>query len=169
MRKPFGLGLGGLPQAPAPVKPPDLAALIAPAPRCYHPEPKRGVKQWLRTPKIATTQRRCARASTDCQASLKVGPRRRPHPEPRREAKPDGVGSAMSLGLRAGSEFVSAVIVGLGIGWVIDRGLGTNPAFLIVFFLVGVAAGVWNVIRLTSPKAAPIQPQFALVSPGLAG
>ena len=30
--------------------------------------------------------------------------------------------------------------------------LGTNPAFLIVFFFVGVAAGVWNVIRLTSPK-----------------
>jgi len=78
-----------------------------------------------------------------------------PAPEPRREAKPDGAGSAMSLGLRAGSEFVSSVIVGLGIGWVLDRGLGTNPAFLIVFFLIGVAAGVWNVIRLTSPKAAP--------------
>jgi hypothetical protein len=24
-----------------------------------------------------------------------------------------------------------------------------------VFFLIGVAAGVWNVIRLTSPKGAP--------------
>ena len=75
----------------------------------------------------------------------------------------------MSLGLRAGSEFVSAVIVGLGIGWVLDRALGTNPAFLIVFFLLGVAAGVWNVIRLTSPKAASFEPQFALVSHGLAG
>ncbi len=59
----------------------------------------------------------------------------------------------MSLGLRAGSEFVSAVIVGSGIGWVLDRALGTNPAFLIVFFMIGVAAGMWNVIRLTSPKA----------------
>jgi F0F1-type ATP synthase assembly protein I len=59
----------------------------------------------------------------------------------------------MSLGLRAGSEFVSAVIVGLGIGWALDRMLGTNPAFLIVFFMLGVAAAVWNVIRLTSPKA----------------
>ena len=75
-------------------------------------------------------------------------------PEPRPEPKRDGAGSAMSLGLRAGSEFVSAVLVGLGIGWVLDRALGTNPAFLIVFFLIGVAAGVWNVIRLTSPKAA---------------
>ena len=77
-----------------------------------------------------------------------------PAPEPKRETKPDGAGSAMSLGLRAGSEFVSAVIVGLGIGWVLDRALGTNPAFLIVFFMLGVAAAVWNVIRLTSPKAA---------------
>jgi F0F1-type ATP synthase assembly protein I len=29
--------------------------------------------------------------------------------------------------------------------------LGTKPAFLIVFFMLGVAAGVWNVIRVTSP------------------
>lgn len=79
-----------------------------------------------------------------------------PAPEPKREAKPDGVGSAMSLGLRAGSEFVSAVIVGLGIGWALDRALGTNPAFLIVFFMLGVAAAIWNVIRLTSPKQASL-------------
>jgi hypothetical protein len=58
----------------------------------------------------------------------------------------------MSLGLRAGSEFVSAVVVGAAIGWVLDRALGTKPAFIIVFFLIGVAAGVWNVIRVTSPK-----------------
>jgi ATP synthase protein I len=76
-------------------------------------------------------------------------------PEPKPEPKSDGSGSAMSLGLRAGSEFVSAVIIGLGIGWVLDRALGTNPAFLIVFFLTGVAAGIWNVIRLTSPKRSP--------------
>jgi ATP synthase protein I len=76
-----------------------------------------------------------------------------PTPGPMPETKPDGAGSAMSLGLRAGSEFVSAVIVGLGIGWVLDRALGTNPAFLIVFFMLGVVAAIWNVIRLTSPKA----------------
>jgi ATP synthase protein I len=77
--------------------------------------------------------------------------------EPTPTAKTDAraTGSAMSLGLRAGSEFVSAVIIGLGIGWVLDRALHTNPAFLIVFFLIGVAAGIWNVIRLTSPKRSP--------------
>ena len=60
--------------------------------------------------------------------------------------------SGMSLGMRAGSELVSAVVIGAGIGWAIDRLFGTNPAFLIVFFFLGVAAGVWNVIRATSPK-----------------
>ena len=80
-----------------------------------------------------------------------------PAPEPKPAPKSDAsaTGSAMSLGLRAGSEFVSAVIIGLGIGWVLDRALHTNPAFLIVFFLIGVAAGIWNVIRLTSPKRSP--------------
>jgi ATP synthase protein I len=78
-----------------------------------------------------------------------------PAPQLKPEPKSGASGSAMSLGLRAGSEFVSAVIIGLGIGWVLDRALGTNPAFLIVFFLIGVAAGIWNVIRLTSPKRPP--------------
>ena len=78
-----------------------------------------------------------------------------PAPQQKTEPKSSDSGSAMSLGLRAGSEFVSAVILGLGIGWVLDRALHTNPAFLIVFFLIGVAAGIWNVIRLTSPKRSP--------------
>jgi ATP synthase protein I len=79
-----------------------------------------------------------------------------PEPKPAPKTGASAAGSAMSLGLRAGSEFVSAVILGLGIGWVLDRALGTNPAFLIVFFLFGVAAAVWNVIRLTSPKGATL-------------
>ncbi len=72
-------------------------------------------------------------------------------PRPQDADAPKG-DSGMSLGMRAGSEFISAIIVGAGIGWALDRLLGTNPAFLIGFFFLGVAAGVWNVIRLTSPK-----------------
>jgi ATP synthase protein I len=60
-------------------------------------------------------------------------------------------GSAMGLGLRAASEFAAAIVVGGLIGWQLDKWLGTKPAFLIVFFMLGVAAGVWNVIRVTSP------------------
>jgi ATP synthase protein I len=60
----------------------------------------------------------------------------------------------MSMGLRAGSEFVAAIIVGGAFGWGLDWLLRTRPAFTILFFFLGVAAGVWNVIRATSPKAA---------------
>jgi ATP synthase protein I len=67
----------------------------------------------------------------------------------------DNFASGMSMGLRAGSEFVAAILVGGAIGWGLDWALRTKPAFTIVFFLLGVAAGVWNVIRATSPKRAP--------------
>lgn len=86
----------------------------------------------------------------------RAAPPPRPEPKSAPQASGSDAGSGMSLGLRAGSEFVSAVIVGLIIGWFLDRALGTNPAFLIVFFMIGVAAGVVNVIRLTSPKGAPL-------------
>jgi ATP synthase protein I len=69
---------------------------------------------------------------------------------------PDRGDSGMSLGMRAGSEFITAVVLGAAIGWGLDRLIGTNPAFLIAFFFLGVAAGVWNVIRLTSPKGGSL-------------
>jgi ATP synthase protein I len=49
--------------------------------------------------------------------------------------------------------WAAAIVVGGLIGWLLDRGLGTKPAFMIVFFMLGVAAGVWNVIRATSPAS----------------
>jgi ATP synthase protein I len=79
--------------------------------------------------------------------------KRRKEAPPRPDAADGGQssGSAMGLGLRAASEFAAAIVVGGLIGWQLDVWLGTKPAFLIVFFMLGVAAGVWNVIRVTSP------------------
>ncbi len=72
---------------------------------------------------------------------------------PRSEGSDSARGdSGMSLGMRAGAEFVSSVVIGAALGWGLDRLIGTRPFFLIAFFFLGVAAGVWNVIRLTSPK-----------------
>ena len=42
--------------------------------------------------------------------------------------------------------------VGVGIGWLLDRWLGTRPIFLGVFVLVGGAAGVLNVWRIFAPR-----------------
>jgi ATP synthase protein I len=53
----------------------------------------------------------------------------------------------LGLGLRIGIELVVAVAVATGIGWAIDRWLGTRPWGMIVLFFLGVAAGMLNVYR----------------------
>jgi len=53
----------------------------------------------------------------------------------------------MAYGLRMASELVGAVLVGGVIGYVLDQWLGTSPWLFLVFFLLGFAAGVLNVIR----------------------
>ena len=53
----------------------------------------------------------------------------------------------LGLGLRIGIELVVAVVVATGLGWAIDRWLGTRPWGMIVFFFLGVAAGMLNVYR----------------------
>lgn len=50
-------------------------------------------------------------------------------------------------GVHAGIEVFVAFAVGLGIGWGLDTWLGTMPLFLIVFVLLGAAAGVLNAYR----------------------
>jgi ATP synthase protein I len=55
--------------------------------------------------------------------------------------------SGYARGFRLSSEFVAGVLVGAGIGWLIDRALGISPWGLTVFLLLGFAAGVLNVMR----------------------
>lgn len=55
--------------------------------------------------------------------------------------------SGMARGFRLSTELVVGVLVGAGIGWLIDRWLGISPWGLILFLLLGFAAGVLNVMR----------------------
>jgi len=55
--------------------------------------------------------------------------------------------SAMARGFRLSSELIAGVLVGAVIGWGFDRLLSTSPWGLILFFLLGFAAGVINVMR----------------------
>lgn len=63
-------------------------------------------------------------------------------PEGERSDKP-GFGQALKLS----SEFIAGVVVGAGLGWLIDQAAGTSPWGLIVFLLLGFGAGVLNVMR----------------------
>jgi ATP synthase protein I len=53
----------------------------------------------------------------------------------------------MAYGMRMAAEMVGAVVVGGGIGWGLDWWLGTKPWLFLLFFLLGFAAGVLNVVR----------------------
>ncbi len=55
--------------------------------------------------------------------------------------------SGYARGFRLSSELVAGVVVGAGIGWLIDRWLGISPWGLMIFLLLGFAAGVLNVMR----------------------
>ncbi|RUY00818.1 AtpZ/AtpI family protein, partial [Mesorhizobium sp. M7A.F.Ca.CA.004.04.1.1] len=82
------------------------------------------------------------RRRRDLEASLAT---RRPG---RLEGKDDAkAGSVAGYGqaLKLSSEFIAGVVVGAGIGWIIDRLAGTSPWGLIVFLLLGFGAGVLNV------------------------
>ena len=55
--------------------------------------------------------------------------------------------SGYARGFRLSSELVGGVLVGAGLGWLIDRLLGISPWGFIVFLLLGFVAGVLNVMR----------------------
>jgi ATP synthase protein I len=67
----------------------------------------------------------------------------------RREAakKPHAPPAPLAIAFRFSSELVVALLLGGGIGWGLDWFFGTRPILLIVFFVLGAAAGIRNVVR----------------------
>ena len=61
-----------------------------------------------------------------------------------RTAPSSGIGFAMRIGV----ELVASLLVGGGIGLLLDRWLGTEPWLMLVFFLLGATAGFMNVYRV---------------------
>jgi ATP synthase protein I len=56
-------------------------------------------------------------------------------------------GKAMGMAFRIATDLVAGVFVGGAIGYFLDQWLGTAPILLIVFLLLGVAAGLLNSVR----------------------
>jgi ATP synthase protein I len=68
--------------------------------------------------------------------------------------------SAIARGFRLSTELVAAVLVGAALGWVLDRLLGIAPWGMIVFLLLGFAAGVLNVMRAAGVvPSSPLDPK----------
>ena len=55
--------------------------------------------------------------------------------------------SSLGIAMKLSTEMVAAVIVGTIIGFILDTWFDSKPWFIIIFFFVGVVAGITNVIR----------------------
>ena len=56
-------------------------------------------------------------------------------------------GSFMGSAFKLGTELVASVAVGTIIGFILDSWFDTKPWLIIIFFFLGTAAGMLNVIR----------------------
>lgn len=77
---------------------------------------------------------------------------RQPGRDPGGRKPPQG----LALGMRLSVEFVAGVAVGAGIGWALDGWLGTRPWLMMVFLLLGGAAGVANAYRVARGMDATV-------------
>lgn len=76
-----------------------------------------------------------------------------------------GFGNAMRLS----SEFIAAILVGAGIGYLIDTFAGTSPWAMIILLFLGFVAGVLNVLRASGEMADPYKAGWATNPTGGSG
>ena len=55
--------------------------------------------------------------------------------------------SSIGAAFKLSTELVAAVAVGTIIGFILDNTFGTKPWLIIIFFFIGVIAGIINVIK----------------------
>ncbi len=55
--------------------------------------------------------------------------------------------SNIGVAFKLSTELVSAVAVGTIIGFILDNWFGTKPWLILIFFFVGVIAGIMNVVK----------------------
>ena len=59
-------------------------------------------------------------------------------------------GSFMGSAFKLGTDLVAAVAVGTIIGFILDSWFDTKPWLIIIFFFLGAAAGLLNVIKVAN-------------------
>jgi|TARA_B100001758_G_scaffold203837_1_gene183580 ATP synthase protein I len=67
--------------------------------------------------------------------------------KPKNISEKNGQNSSLGVAFKMSTELVSAVAVGTIIGFILDNWFGTKPWLILIFFFVGVVAGIMNVIK----------------------
>ena len=61
--------------------------------------------------------------------------------------KKEDAKSNLGIAFKMSTELVSAVVVGTIIGFILDNWFRTKPWLILIFFFVGVIAGIMNVVK----------------------
>ncbi len=64
--------------------------------------------------------------------------------------------NGFGFAVRIGTELVAALVIGVGFGILLDNWLGTKPWLMLLFFLLGAAAGIFNVYRVVQDQGGAI-------------
>ena len=89
------------------------------------------------------------RTQNDFDARLRAAQKREHVETGRDRTGSNSAGSAgMGLGFRIAIELVVNIIVGTGVGYLLDWWLGTKPWLMVVFVFLGAAAGVVSIYRV---------------------
>ncbi|MEG3618837.1 AtpZ/AtpI family protein [Magnetovibrio sp. PR-2] len=75
---------------------------------------------------------------------------------PKLKTEASGFGQAFRLG----TEMLSALLVGVGLGWLLDNAFDTKPWFMITCIFLGGAAGVLNVYKTAMKMANDFEDGF---------
>ena len=59
---------------------------------------------------------------------------------------------SLNIYYRVGTELLAGLLIGAGIGWTLDQWINTTPLFLIIFFILGSIAGIYNLWRVLTGK-----------------
>jgi ATP synthase protein I len=59
---------------------------------------------------------------------------------------------SLNIYYRVGTELLAGLIIGAGIGLTIDKWLNTTPLFLIILFILGGMAGIYNLWRVLTGR-----------------
>ncbi len=63
---------------------------------------------------------------------------------------------SLNIYYRVGTELLAGLIIGAGIGWSIDQWLNTTPLILIIMFILGGVAGIYNLWRVLTGKGLKV-------------
>ncbi len=75
-----------------------------------------------------------------------------------RQPQANGRGAAYGQAFKVAAELIAGLVFGGAVGWFLDRQLGTMPLLLVLFVVLGFAAGLLNVIRGAQRAQAAAEP-----------